>query len=197
MIWMVFITVYYAKLIIKTLHAQNRLYKHGTKLSIRLCLLILHLLFSTSVIAFERGHNADSGYNDFILSAEVKEAVDNGIVLSFECKLKINKTLAFISWASQKETHVFSLTHNSLSNRYLVRVNGNERPKHFDSIGEATNFIIDQSTTFFRHYSSDKRDTQMRLTLNKFKLPGPIRLNAFIADYWNIDTGWISWALEI
>jgi len=194
---MVFITVYYAKKIINTLTIK----KHwpnisSIKLLIGLCLTAFHLTFSTMSAAFERGHNADSGYNEFQLSDEIKGAVDSGIVLSFECELKTNKELFFIPWPKQKRNHTFTLTYNSLSNSYLVRVDGSERPKNFHSIGEASDFIIEQSMTFFSLYSSNKNNTQMRLSLNRYKLPGPIRLNAFIADHWNIDTDWISWIPE-
>ena len=69
---------------------------------------------------------------------------------------------------------------------------------NFSSANEATEFITNQSFKFLQSYTSNQGDdVSMRLALNKFKLPGPMRLNAFIAKQWDIDTGWISWSPEI
>ena len=154
------------------------------------------MLFSTIVIAYERGHRSGDAYHALNLSPKIREAVDNGIELNFDCRLKVNKQVGFISWPKKQREHVFSLTHHALSNLYLVRVDESDFPENFHSIGEATNFIMEQSETLFAQYSSNKKNTQMRLSLNKFELPGPIRFSAFTAPHWDIDTGWISWAPE-
>ena len=164
----------------------------------RLCLCVaLCGVAASNVLGFERGHNPDSAYVNLALSPKIKEAVDNGIVITFDCKLKVNKSFAKINWASQTQAHRFMLVHHSLSNRYLVHINNSETPKNFHTIGEATNFIMETSLKFFSEYSIERSQTYMRLSLNKFKLPGPIRLNAFIAEHWNIDTGWVPWSSEI
>jgi len=192
---MAFIIVYYVSLIINALTSQFNL---CARFVLRLCVCVVFFIsLCTASHAFERGYNPDSGYINFKLSPPIKEAVDNGIAITFYCKLKVNKSMGLIPWSSEIENHTFILLHHSLSNRYLVRINNIETPKNFHTIGEATNFIMEKSIKFFKQYSAQRTSTQMRLSLNKFKLPGPIRLNAFIADYWNIDTGWVSWSSEI
>lgn len=193
---MAFIIVYFVRLIINALNTPYHARLVHILLIISVCAFVSGL-FSTATRAFEPGQSADNSIIDFKLSPSIKEAVDNGIIITFECKLKTNKSIGFIAWPSQVQHHTFVLKQHLLSNRYLVHIDYIETPKIFPTIGEATDFITESSVNFFTQYSIAKKDTQMRLFLNKFKLPGPIRLNAFIADHWDIDTGWISWSSEI
>jgi len=192
---MAFITVYYEKPIINT--SSNKHLLINTMMLFRMWVAAFCLTYHASSAAYELGHSPDSGFKNIKLSQQAKDAVDNGITLILDCTLKTSKKIGFISWPEKKENHTFSLTRHSLSNRYLVRTNNAITPKNFHTIGEATSYIIEQSQTFFNLYSNDKDSAQMRLSLNKFKLPGPIRLNAFTASHWNFDTGWILWSSEI
>jgi len=187
-----FIIAYYVKLIINILTFHNNTLARSIK---TLCVLLC-LTFSSASLSYERGHTSGDAYQAFKLSTQIKDAVDNGIELSFDCKFKVNKQVGFISWPKKQREHLFSLTYHALSNLYLVRINESNIPENFHSIGEATNYIMEKSDTFFTQYSNNKRNTQMRLSLNKFKLPGPIRLSAFTAPHWDIDTGWIPWSPE-
>ena len=191
---MAFTTVYYKRRATNILYPikYQRLMNSSKQLFI-VMFAITALCTSSMAIAFERGYNSDSGNKNITLSTQVKKAIDSGVALTFQCNLRINKTLGLLSWPEGSVQHSFLLTHHSLSNRYLVHTNGGSAPKNFHSIRAATDYITEQSIKFFDTYSSDKENTQMRVAIDKFKLPGPIRLNAFIADDWNIDTGWISW----
>lgn len=191
--WTDFIIVYFEKLNIK-----DNIKKHQSITAYaRLWLGVFCLFACTQLSAYEIGRNSVNAPFDIKLSTQVKEAVDNGIVLNFECELAKSKKLGPISWASNQKKILFRLTHHSLSNRYLVHYNEFQAPKNFDSASEATTFITEQSIKLFRQFSAENSNTVMRLSLNKFKLLGPMRLNAFISEQWNIDTGWISWSRDI
>jgi len=176
-------------------YSNTRTKRSGVYL--QLCLGFLCLFTSTFVFAYETGQNSLNDYFRIQLSNQVKEAVDNGIVLNFDCELSNHTQWSFLKFPKNKKRHQFNLTHHSLSNRYLVRFNDVQAPKNFKSASEATAFITEKSIDFFRQYANKHNDAQMRLSLNKYKLLGPIRLNAFISEPWNIDTGWISWSPDI
>jgi len=63
-------------------------------------------------------------------------------------------------------------------------------------IGETA---ISQFTDYQQKWSSgevnDKTHSsqKMRLRLSKTKLPGPMRLTAFITSAWDLNSGWKSW----
>jgi len=161
--------------------------------------LLLWMFFFISAPSYTYETGQLPGINSYKinLSSDVKNALDNGITLTLDCELKTEKTLWLLSIPQNQVKYSFTLTHHSLSNRYLVRYIGAQTPKNFDSAGEATDFISEQSIKFLNQYANKQSDAKMRLSLNKFKLLGPMRLNAFIAKQWDIDTGWISWSPEI
>lgn len=160
--------------------------------------VILFCFFvNTSSHAYETGQRSYVGSYKINLSSDVKDALDNGITLTFDCELKTEKKIWLFALPQNKIKHNFTLNYHSLSNRYLVRYFGAQAPKNFASSGEATEFISEQSVKFLNQYASKQSGAKMRLSLNKFKLLGPMRLNAFIAKQWNIDTGWILWSPEI
>ena len=159
--------------------------------------ILFHCFFNSPSHAYETGKIADAVSYKIKLSNDVKDALNNGITLTFDCELKTELKLWLFALPQKKQNHIFTLTHHSLSNRYLVHFTDAQPPKNFDSANEAVEFISEQSVKFLSRFSNDQNETKMRLSLNKFKLLGPMRLNAFIAPQWDIDTGWISWAPEI
>ncbi len=191
---------YYEKLILKPNKRANQLSQYFFRPIVSLCVLLCFLLFlfaPTRSYAYETSHDTSNAKFSITLSQEVRDALENGIVLTFDCDLQTNKKIWFLSLPKNKEKYSFTLSRHSLSNRYLVIFKGAPAPKNFSSANEATAFISEQSFKFLQRYTSNKNDSTMRLSLNKFKLLGPMRLNAFLAKQWDIDTGWISWSPEI
>jgi len=160
-------------------------------------LLWVFFFINAPSFAYETGQISGVNSYKITLSSDVKDALDNGITLTFDCELKTEKKLWLLSLPQNQVKYSFTLTHHSLSNRYLVHYVGAQPPKNFASAGEATDFISEKAIKFLNQYTSKQNDAKMRLSLNKFKLLGPMRLNAFVAEQWDIDTGWISWSPEI
>ena len=158
-----------------------------------LCFIFSQALTYASIsVAFSNKQNLEN----LKLSTEVKDALDNGISLTFDCLIQNNKHIWFLSIPQDRQKNSFTLTHHSLSNRYLVSQADFLIPKNFDSAENAIAFIKEQTIKLFDNYSAKNATTTIRLSLNKYKLLGPMRLNAFIAQQWNIDSGWISWTTE-
>ena len=132
----------------------------------------------------------------FELSNEAQEAVKNGVTLSFDCQLAIRQSYWLFTTETQRKRHVFMLVRQALSNRYIVKQDKLDTPHLFRTISQATSYIAEHALNLFEFYNSDEQPYSMRLSLNKYKLPGPMRLNAFISDDWELDTGWIAWQSE-
>jgi len=54
-------------------------------------------------------------------------------------------------------------------------------------------YIASEALKLFARYQSGESPYQMRLQLSKYDLPAPMRLNAFVANDWDLNTGWKKW----
>jgi len=66
----------------------------------------------------------------------------------------------------------------------------------FRSLVEAIDYIKSESLILLGSYKKTNKLGQMRITLNRYELPGPMRLQAFISGDWDVDTGWMTWEFE-
>ena len=129
----------------------------------------------------------------FSLSDEAQEAINNGVTLAFRCQFAKRSSFGPFSISRSKRGHRFEVLRHALSNRFIVKRDNLDTPHIFRTLGEATNYVADQALILLEFYDDAKNEYSMRLSLNKFELPGPMRLNAFISDAWDIDTGWLAW----
>lgn len=130
------------------------------------------------------------------LSPQAQEAINNGVALKIDCEFANIESYLLLTLASNKKTHYFTLSRHALSNRYIVKRDNLSRPHMFSTIAEATNYITTQAVVLLESYTDYDADRKMRLRLNKFELPSPMRLQAFIFDEWDLDTGWLTWNFE-
>ncbi len=131
---------------------------------------------------------------DLDLSSEALSAVDAGVELSFTCRYAVRESWWIFSRERVSKEHNFTLSRHALSNSYMVKRDAYDTPHISRSATEATNFIAAEARKLLESYSSSALPYSMRISLNKFDLPTPMRLKAFIADAWDVDTGWIRWA---
>ena len=127
------------------------------------------------------------------LSNEVQGAIQNGVTIMFRCQYAERKTFWFLSRSANIKQHHFSLKRHALSNQYIVKRIDLDALKLFRSLDEATRYIAAQSVLLLEFYHDSDTLNSMRLSLNKFDLPAPMRLNAFLSSAWAVDTGWLLW----
>ncbi|MBL4672665.1 MAG: DUF4390 domain-containing protein [Arenicella sp.] len=135
------------------------------------------------------------------LSDDVQAAIDSGVTLTFESQYAHAKRFIFFDWHTELAGHEFEVTRHTLSNRYLVYESNKVEPRIFSSTRETMTYISRASLSTFSKYIAKHQAQQlhllseykMRLRLSKTKLPGPMRLTAFIASDWDLDSGWTSW----
>ena len=133
------------------------------------------------------------GSFNFELSDQAQEAVNNGVTLSFDCELAIRQSYWLFTTEKQTKHHQFILVRQALSNRYIVKQDTLDTPHLFRTISEASSYITEHAANLLVAYSTNEQSYSMRLSLNKYKLPAPMRLNAFFSDDWDLDTGWVVW----
>ena len=192
MVWMVFIIVFYKNKCIKIGPPRMR------SLAIKLVLFSMFVIPSFAQEQPTLQYSADRATIpttklNIQLSAPLREALDKGVSLHFDSHFGIKKSVWLFSYVEKQRTHQFILKRHALSNRYIVRRLDLEAPRIFRSIGEAVNYIAAQALILLESYDDLHNTHSMRLTLNRFDLPGPMRLNAFASSDWDIDTGWITW----
>jgi hypothetical protein len=127
------------------------------------------------------------------LSNEVQDAIQNGVTIMFLCQYSERKTFWFLSRSENGKRHHFSLKRHALSNQYIVKRRDLDALNMFRSLDEATRYIATQSVLLLEFYQDADNLNSMRLSLNKFDLPAPMRLNAFLSRAWDLDTGWVRW----
>ena len=130
---------------------------------------------------------------NFELSPDAKEAVNNGVTLLFDLELAVRESYWLYTTEKLRKHHQFKLVRQALSNRYIVKQDTLDTPHLFRTILEASAYISEHAIGLLNSSSEDGQQYSMRLSLNKYKLPGPMRLNAFISDSWDLDTGWVVW----
>ena len=128
------------------------------------------------------------------LSDEAREAVNAGVTFSFTVDFAVLKSWGIFTRETQTKSHRITLLRHALSNRYIVKLDNKDMPHIFRSVAQALNFIAAQSRNMLELYSTPELLYSMRISLNKFELPTPLRLKAFLTPAWDIDTGWIKWA---
>jgi hypothetical protein len=165
-------------------------------------LLLLGALFIHSIeTAVAQSIRYNSNGLKIELSEDVQAAIDSGVSLTFENEYADAKHFLFFDWHTDIVRHEFVVTRHTLSNRYLVHESNKVAPRIFSSTRETMTFISQAALGYFSKYISKRQKQQpgshaehkMRLRLSKTKLPGPMRLNAFIASDWDLDSGWTSW----
>ena len=143
-------------------------------------------------------YNSNSSLEDLSieLSVRAQNAVNNGVSLTFDCDFAHLESFLFLVIPRNKKHHRFTLTRHTLSNRYIVKRDNLDTPHMFRTIPEASNYIVMQAIGLLEFYSETDANRKMRLSLNKYELPSPMRLPAFIFNEWDLDTGWVKWEFE-
>jgi hypothetical protein len=127
------------------------------------------------------------------LSEQAQDAINSGVALYFDSEYGIRNSFWLFSNLKARKSHKFMIKRHALSNRYVVKRVDLESPRIFRSIAEAVNYIAAQALMLLESYDDQQNEYSMRLSLSRFDLPGPMRLNAFASTAWRLDTGWITW----
>lgn len=177
---------------------HNRILKPKMRLSllVNIALGFIVMAFSTNSLHAQSAINSPSEILSIELSDHAYQAVNSGVLLTIDCEFANIESWFFLTMVNNKKNHQFTLSRHTLSNRYIVKYDDQSTPHMFRSIPEALNFITSQALILLESYSSFDAERRMRISLNKFELPAPMRLQAFLLNQWDLDTGWLAWEYE-
>lgn len=141
---------------------------------------------------------------DVNFTPQMQVALASGVPLSIELDFVYITPRILLENHSLLTRHEFKLERHALSNRFMVSHNNAARPELFATLIGLNDYLSAESLRLFAKYikehqpsvTSNSSVPHLRLALDKFKLPGPVRLSAFVSNQWEFDTGWITWDLE-
>lgn len=138
---------------------------------------------------------------DFGFSDAAMEALLNGIPLVLEVQIKVERKREWlwtktIAALSQR----YRLQYHALSERYVVHYLNTDLRQSFArlddalyALGEVHDFpMLDRRLL----QGGDQYTAGLRATLVVEELPTPIRLWAYAAEQWRLDSPWYTWQLQ-
>jgi hypothetical protein len=135
------------------------------------------------------------------LSTEALEALEAGVALTIELQLEVNRRRRVLPNQSVAVlSQRYQLQYHALSNRYLLRnLNSGEQESFatlfaaLNQLGRVTDLpVIDAALL----EGNSRYQVRLRAVLDTREFPGPLRLLAFWADGWRIESDWYQWRLE-
>lgn len=134
------------------------------------------------------------------LSSEAVEALESGMALTIELQMdviRLRRWLPNQGVANLRQR--YQLQYHALSERYLVRNLNSGEQETFSTLFSALNFlgrIVDLPLLDAALLEDGRYEVRMRAVLDTREFPGPLRLLAFWADGWRIESDWYTWRLE-
>jgi hypothetical protein len=187
--------------------------QHSAKLIAVLVVLLAAVLNSS--YSHAQGSRSDRGaiYSftnpsfrkiELSFTQQMRDALVSGVPLNLELDFVYITPRLFVDNHSLFERHAYEIKRHALSNRYMVLHNHETRPQLFATLIGLTDHLGSESLRLFAQYSrlheaqvtTEASVPHLRLALDKYKLPGPVRLGAFVSNQWEFDTGWITWDFE-
>lgn len=135
------------------------------------------------------------------LSTQALNALEAGVALTIELQLEVerrrrllpNQTVATLSQRYQLQYH-------ALSNRYVLRNLNSGEQESFATLFAALNQlgrVVDLPVIDAALLDPESRyQFRLRAVLDTREFPGPLRLLAFWADGWRIESDWFRWRLD-
>ena len=133
---------------------------------------------------------------ELVISDKVKEAINNGIVITFVIQTRLFKQVDwwFDSEISSK-TNTYQLRYFSLSRQYQLIHRGSDDKQSFVTLEQLLDHISSRSQFRFNQFA-DATHSETRLFLDKQALPSTMQLPTVFDQDWNINSGWQRVPLE-
>lgn len=137
---------------------------------------------------------------DYVLSDDIKEAIENGVKLgiAFETKIYRERWYGDKEYASQKQKYFIKF--HTLSRQYLLSNENSGEQINFSSLEKLINKIkiIKDLPLPDKSALPESRPllVKVRLRVDIESLPLPLRALSYIDGDWSLDSEWSVWSLE-
>lgn len=165
-------------------------------------LLILGLACSLNLLADATHQRTEQRYQDdtliinpqfeLVISEKVREAINNGIVITFVIQAKLFKQVDW--WFDQEmgnKINTYQLRYFSLSRQYQLIHRGSAEKLSFVTLEQLLDHMSSRSEFRFQEFS-EATHSETRLFLDKQALPSTMQLPTVFDQDWNINSGWQS-----
>ncbi|MCC5861191.1 MAG: DUF4390 domain-containing protein [Gammaproteobacteria bacterium] len=189
---------------------------HGALRALRviLCLAIVLALGGAPAQAVEGRFEVRSATLDIVdgvyfldarvqyrLSADALSALEAGVALTIELQLEVERRRRFLPNQTVAVLNQrYQLQYHALSNRYVLRNLNSGEQESFATLFAALNQlgrVVDLPVIDAALLDPDSRyQFRLRAVLDTREFPGPLRLLAFWADGWRIESDWYRWRLD-
>ena len=188
---------------------MNRVHRYYSAAVATMLLVLLGLLTTPQALAATDGSfavkNVFSSRSDsqltvisqleLSLSDQAIDAIDHGVPISIVIEYARPKQGPLGMSHQILARSVYQIQRHSLSNRYLLRMPTDKALSIFASIENALTYLgrsITQPITI--RQPLDK--IAVRMYLDVYRLPAPLRFKAFFSQQWQHDSAWSVWPLQ-
>ena len=133
-----------------------------------------------------------------IFTEPLQQAVDHGVTLQIVTEFGLPKE----NWYGRdfvllKEIRYY-LSRNALSGRYVVYQQDRDETRTFPSQIEALRHISIPPIVLIPMADLEGAENlAVRTFVDTYKLPSPLRLQAFFSRRWSLDTDWTLWPIQL
>lgn len=135
---------------------------------------------------------------DFALDPLIIEAVNHEVPLTFVTEIELNETDYFmgISLSRNRVKIVYEsqLNYFGFHKNYIISNKRNQKVQSLSSLSEALKTMGTLSNFYIANLADLHPNTfytiKIRVSLNKWKLPTPLILDALWNPVWQLDSGW-------
>lgn len=135
---------------------------------------------------------------DFKLDPMITEAVNHEIPLNFITEIELNESTSLMGFnlSRNRVTIVYEsqLNYFGFNQIYVITNKRNQKVQSFSSLSEALRTMGTLSNFNLANLSDLHPDTlytiKIRVSLNQWKLPTPLILDALWNSAWQLDSGW-------
>jgi hypothetical protein len=133
-----------------------------------------------------------------IFTEPLQQAVDHGVTLQIVTEFGLPQENWYgLNFVLLKEIRYY-LSRNALSGRYVVFQQDRNETRTFPSQIEALRHISIPPIVLIPTVDLDGAENlAVRTFVDTYKLPSPLRLQAFFSRRWSLDTDWTLWPIQL
>lgn len=134
----------------------------------------------------------------YYLHDKVKEALANGIMMSFVIDLElIENTPNWFNQVQARYQKIFSIKYHALSKQFVVSMNGEDRsyPDLFSVFYQQTRLCDFRIGPILPAQISDAVYLRAKVRLLTEVLPLPLRVKSYLSNDWRPSSGWTVWPM--
>lgn len=134
----------------------------------------------------------------FQLNANITEAVNHEVPLTFTTEIELNETYSLIGFEIPRNRvtiqYESQLNFFGFNKIYVITNKRNQKVQSFSNLSEALKTMGTLSNFYIANLAELHPDTlytiKLRVSLNKWKLPTPLIIESMWNPAWELDSGW-------